>query len=232
MVKAKYRILILSNDTAEAGRIKSALELQGFACIVVQPGEESMIVADLAVIDVDSLALSNQIEALLTELRQKERRPVIALLQPDVLHILRAHADIEDFILKPWDVRELVFRIQRIIRRTESSNSHIIVCNDLRIDTEKCEVSIAGMLLDLTFTEYELLKFLASHKGKAFSREALLTDVWGYNYYGGERTVDVHIRRLRSKIEVGSRIFIETVRNIGYKFDDFSSKSPPKAPNS
>ena len=228
MVKTKYRILILGNDTTEVGRIKSALELQGFACIVSQPGEESIKVADLAVIDVDSIASSGQIEMLLTALRQKEQIPVVALLQPNVINILRAHSDIEDFVLKPWDVHELVFRIQRIIRRIESSNSNVIVCNDLRIDTDKCEVSIAGELLDLTFTEYELLKYLASNRGKVFGRESLLTDVWGYNYYGGERTVDVHIRRLRSKIEIGARVFIETVRNIGYKFDDFSTKIPKK----
>ncbi len=228
MVKAKHRVLILGNDTTEVGRIKSQLELQDFACITAQPGDEAIIVAALAVIDIDSITIPSQIESLLTALRQKEQIPVVALLQPNELHILRAHSDVEDFMLKPWDVRELVFRIQRIIRRIESSNSNVIVCNDLRIDTDKCEVSIAGELLDLTFTEYELLKYLASNRGKVFSREALLTDVWGYNYYGGERTVDVHIRRLRSKIEVGARIFVETVRNIGYKFDDFSAKIPKK----
>ncbi len=123
----------------------------------------------------------------------------------------------------------MVLRIQRIIELTNNVNKNIITCNDLRIDTDKCEVSLAGELLDLTFTEYELLKYLASNRSRVFSREALLTNVWGYNYYGGERTVDVHIRRLRGKIEVGGRVFVETVRNIGYKFDDFSQKSNRKA---
>ena len=79
---------------------------------------------------------------------------------------------------------------------------------------------MAGRLLALTFKEYELLKLLATNKGKVFTRESLLNEVWGYDYYGGDRTVDVHIRRLRSKIEDPTHTFIETVRNIGYKFKD------------
>ena len=73
-------------------------------------------------------------------------------------------------------------------------------------------------MIELTFKEYELLKFLASHQGRVYTREALLNKVWGYDYYGGDRTVDVHIRRLRSKIEDAKHTFIETVRNIGYRF--------------
>jgi len=90
------------------------------------------------------------------------------------------------------------------------------------INRAKCEVTLAGRVLMLTFMEYELLKFLASNKGRVFTREVLLNKVWGYDYYGGDRTVDVHIRRLRSKIEDLTHTFIETVRNIGYKFRENS----------
>ena len=86
------------------------------------------------------------------------------------------------------------------------------------IDLEKYEVSLNGSILTLTFKEYELLKFLATHPGKVFTRDAILNKVWGYDYYGGTRTVDVHIRRLRSKLEEGSQSFLETVRGVGYKF--------------
>jgi two-component system alkaline phosphatase synthesis response regulator PhoP len=88
------------------------------------------------------------------------------------------------------------------------------------IDPAKCEVSINGRLVVLTFKEYELLKVLISNRGKVFTRETLLNQVWGYDYYGGDRTVDVHIRRLRSKIEDATHTFIETVRNIGYKLSE------------
>ena len=79
-------------------------------------------------------------------------------------------------------------------------------------------VSIGNKKIDLTYTEFELLKFLCSNPGTVFTREVLLSKVWGYEYYGGTRTVDVHIRRLRSKIEGKNQVFIDTVRNIGYKF--------------
>jgi DNA-binding response OmpR family regulator len=87
----------------------------------------------------------------------------------------------------------------------------------LVIDPDTCEVTVEGRKADLTYKEYELLKLLASNKGHVFTREALLDKIWGYDYYGGDRTVDVHVRRLRSKIEQ-SNTYIETVRNIGYKF--------------
>jgi len=86
------------------------------------------------------------------------------------------------------------------------------------LNLTKCEVSLANNVIPLTFKEYELLKLLATNPGKVFNREALLNRVWGYDYYGGDRTVDVHIRRLRSKIEDATHNFIETVRNIGYRF--------------
>ena len=94
----------------------------------------------------------------------------------------------------------------------------IIMSGDLAIDTASCEVSLGGRNIELTFREYELLRFLATNKGQVFPREALLNKVWKYDYLGGERTVDVHIRRLRSKIRDIDHNFINTVRNIGYRF--------------
>ncbi|MFA5148449.1 MAG: winged helix-turn-helix domain-containing protein, partial [Candidatus Omnitrophota bacterium] len=93
-----------------------------------------------------------------------------------------------------------------------------IKAGDLLIDVSRYEVTVNGGKIELTFKEYELLKFLASNKGRVYSRDQLLDKIWGYDYYGGTRTVDVHIRRLRSKIEDRRHTFIETIRNIGYKF--------------
>ncbi len=88
----------------------------------------------------------------------------------------------------------------------------------LAIDTAGYRVYVDGALVELTFKEYELLRFLAMHPGRVYSREALLDKVWGYDYFGGARTVDVHIRRIRSKIERDAFTFIETVRSVGYRF--------------
>ena len=101
---------------------------------------------------------------------------------------------------------------------TVSNSDELIRRDDLVIDLARIEVSVAGRPIVLAFREYELLKFLASNPGRVFTRDVLLDRVWGYDYFGGDRTVDVHIRRLRSKIEDSGHVFIETVRNIGYRF--------------
>ena len=128
---------------------------------------------------------------------------------------------VDDFVVKPWEANEVTARIKRILRQKGSTGSEdIIKCGDLVIDSAKCEVSLGDKPIILTFKEYQLLKFLANNKGKVFTREALLNKVWGWDYYGGDRTVDVHIRRLRSKIEDINHSFIETIRNIGYRFKE------------
>ena len=124
---------------------------------------------------------------------------------------------IDDFLVKPVRLSEIELRIKRLLRRESPDSSEQIRRGDMVIDLAKCEVSVAGRPILLTFKEYQLLKFLAGNQGRVFSRDALLNKVWGYEYYGGDRTVDVHIKRLRSKIEDGNHSFIETVRNIGYR---------------
>jgi two-component system alkaline phosphatase synthesis response regulator PhoP len=109
--------------------------------------------------------------------------------------------------------------VRRILnRKPEGKGGELIKCGEVTIDPAKCEVAFRGRLVELTFREYELLKFLVGNRGKVFSRDALLDKVWGYDFYGGDRTVDVHIRRLRSKLDESD--CIETVRNIGYRFRD------------
>jgi DNA-binding response OmpR family regulator len=143
--------------------------------------------------------------------------PLIALVSREKLNGLDSKVD--DFVVKPWEANEVTARIKRILRQKGSAGSEdIIKCGDLVIDLAKYEVSLSSKSIMLTFREYQLLKFLASNHGKVFTREALLNKVWGWDYYGGDRTVDVHIRRLRSKIENPTHTFIETVRNIGYRF--------------
>ncbi|HEY78805.1 MAG TPA: response regulator transcription factor [Dehalococcoidia bacterium] len=156
----------------------------------------------------------------LKEVKRDSRLPVMALIARDRLDGIDVSLDIDDLIISPADNRELVLRIKRLLskRNGNQGNGELITCDGLVIDLAKCEVMVDGNVVDLTFREYELLKFLASNRGRVYTRDALLNKVWGYDYYGGDRTVDVHIRRLRSKIEDAKRTFIETVRNIGYRF--------------
>jgi DNA-binding response OmpR family regulator len=128
---------------------------------------------------------------------------------------------VDDFVIEPCDVKDLELRVRRLLHTgSEGDGDQVVRCGDLAIDLAKCEVSVAGKQIELAFREYELLKFMATNRGRVYSRAQLLDKVWGYDYYGGDRTVDVHIRRLRSKIEDVDHTFIETVRSIGYRFKE------------
>ena len=124
-----------------------------------------------------------------------------------------------DFYFPPFRAEEFAVRIALLIARSGGNDSaNVVQQGEIRIDLERYEVTVSGRKVDLTFKEYELLRVLASNPGHVYSREALLQTVWAYDYYGGTRTVDVHIRRLRSKINDVEHRFIETVWNVGYRF--------------
>lgn len=145
--------------------------------------------------------------------------PVFAILPEDGMRLLDNLSGIGDFIITPFNGVELVARLKALLKKVIPTDSkNLIKVGDLIIDVNKYEVTLNGSKVELTFKEYELLKFLASNRGRVYSRDQLLDKIWGYDYYGGTRTVDVHIRRLRSKIEDRKHTFIETIRNIGYKF--------------
>jgi len=125
----------------------------------------------------------------------------------------------DDFCLYPFQPRELEVRMRHLFWRTGSgSRPELVEYSELVLNLETYQAAIGGKPLDLTYMEYELLKFLAQHPGKVFTRETLLSRVWGYEYYGGARTVDVHIRRLRAKLGEEHANLIQTVRSVGYRF--------------
>jgi DNA-binding response OmpR family regulator len=124
--------------------------------------------------------------------------------------------DIADFIVAPPPVGELTARLFRIAATPELTDvrSH----DDLVLNTATYQAALAGRPLDLTFMEYELLRYFIEHPGRVWSREQLLSAVWGYDYFGGARTVDVHVRRLRAKLGEQRSSWISTVRSVGYRF--------------
>jgi DNA-binding response OmpR family regulator len=129
----------------------------------------------------------------------------------------------DDFILCPFNPGELLARVQQAIFRLKGpSGQQMLKVADLVIDLEKYDVTLGGRRISLTYKEFQLLVLLASNPGRVYSREVLLSQVWGYDYLGGTRTVDVHIRRLRSKIEDPDHSFVETIWNVGYRFKVFA----------
>ncbi len=146
-------------------------------------------------------------------------QPAIAAISWEHLQAPDLRVQAKDVIVVPWRPGELTLRIQRLLAAREPADAPgVIRAGDLVIDTNRYDVYLAGRAVLLTFKEYELLKLLASNPGRVYNREALLEQVWGYHYFGGTRTVDVHVRRLRSKIEDATHTFIDTVWNVGYRF--------------
>lgn len=216
-----FHIFVIAEGKKTATELGSELTQNGFASSTASDGSGVIgVVAqkspDLVLVDVDDCSRLYELSQIIKE---EFELPVVALVDNGMLDKIDGHLGIDDFAIKPCEVRELVLRVKRILQKINGMESDdLIRCGDLVINPAKYEVSVGNRPAILTFKEYELLKFLASNRGRVFTREALLNRVWGYDYYGGDRTVDVHIRRLRSKIEDPTHAFIETVRNIGYRF--------------
>ena len=219
------KLLIVTETDKGIKCLYSELIRNGFGCSMThaQNGVIEQVIEeapDLVVLEIDRRANSSAIWELVQKIKRAKPLPVIALVNKETLGNLDANLkSMDDFLLKPGDSSELLLRVKRLLKNTGSTdNSELIECGDLVIDLASCEVTLNGRLIELTFKEYELLRFLAGHPGRVYTRDSLLSKVWGYDYFGGDRTVDVHIRRLRSKIEDATHTFIETARNIGYRF--------------
>jgi len=219
-----FRVLVVADSSERVGALSLGLAEKGFLCSIAAPEDGRLkdvgtLSADLVVIAVDGAAPGSEMRDLSQRLKENTRLPVVTLLSNESLDVLDSTVDVDDFVMEPWNANEVIARIRRILhRKPDADNKDLICCGDVTIDLAKYEVAFRGRLVDLTFKEYELLRFLVNNKGRVFSREALLNGVWGYDYYGGDRTVDVHIRRLRSKLDESD--CIETVRNVGYRFRD------------
>ena len=164
---------------------------------------------------------------VLKDIRKEYKIPVLMLTakEEEVDKILGLELGADDYITKPFSMRELVARVKANLRRVEYSNGEennndAITSGELSINFNKYEVKKNGQVVELTLREFELLKFLAQRAEQVFSREQLLEEVWGYEYYGDIRTVDVTVRRLREKIEdsSGEYKYILTKRGVGYYF--------------
>jgi DNA-binding response OmpR family regulator len=146
--------------------------------------------------------------------------PLLLIVSGPQIGELELREDLfDDFCVLPWQGQELEARLAHLFWRTgRGTRPELVEYGPLVLNLETYQAAISGRPLDLTYMEYELLKFLATHPGKVFTRETLLSRVWGYEYYGGARTVDVHVRRLRAKLGEEQANLISTVRSVGYRF--------------
>lgn len=223
------KILVVDDEKPIADILSFNLKREGYDVIISYDGQDAVNKAlnespDLILLDV-MLPKKDGFQVL-KEVRQKLQVPVLMLTakEEEVDKILGLELGADDYITKPFSMRELVARVKANLRRTELTNqtmgNEIIDLGDLVIDVNKYEVRKDGKIIDLTQREYELLKFLATRSEQVFTREHLLEEVWGYEYYGDIRTVDVTVRRLREKVEddSGEYKYILTKRGVGYYF--------------
>lgn len=144
--------------------------------------------------------------------------PILVIVDEDTVARFRFEVGVDDFILTTASVGEISARLNLALRRAgHGDDATVLKLGDLTVNPENYQVYVRGRPLDLTYKEFELLKFLAQRPGRVCGRDMLLREVWGYDYYGGTRTVDVHIRRLRAKLGAEHEALIETIRNVGYR---------------
>lgn len=225
------KILIVDDEKSIVDILKFNLKRDGYTVLEAYDGQEGYDMAlsqkpDLILLDV-MLPKMDGFEVC-KKLREHLSTPIIMLTAriEEIDKVLGLELGADDYITKPFSIRELMARVKANLRRTvpegiTSSNERTLVYQSLTIDVERYEAMKNGEVLDLTLREFELLKFLASQPDKIFSRETLLEKVWGYEYYGDVRTVDVTVRRLREKIEdnPAEPVFILTKRGVGYYFN-------------
>ena len=231
---SKQKILIVDDDNNIAELVSLYLTKECYETMIVNDGESvkgalesfapNLILLDLMLPGMDGYQVCR-------EVRAESRIPIIMLSAKGEIFdkVLGLELGADDYITKPFSVREVMARVKANLRKTEKydkpgrmgDNNPEIKFGALSLDVDKYEVRVNEKNVDLTLREFELLKFLATQRGQVFSREELLEKVWGYEYFGDVRTVDVTVRRIREKIEPNPSVpeFLATKRGIGYYFN-------------
>lgn len=224
------KVLVVDDEEHIVELIEFNLENNGYNVITAYDGVEAiektkgelpnLIILDLMLPKIDGI----EVVSRLKREKNTENIPIIMLTakSEETDKILGLELGADDYITKPFSVRELMARIKAVLRRSGDrmkNEGKTIIIGTIKIDVEKHEVTKDGKKLDLTLKEFELLKILAENRGNVLSRDFLLDEIWGYDYYGESRTVDVHIRHLRKKVEDNDKEpkYIETIRGVGYK---------------
>jgi DNA-binding response OmpR family regulator len=198
LIEAGYQPVPIA-DVADAGRKEPS---GGWGAAVVELGDNP----DLAI-------------TVARKLREEYALPVLIVVDRTLTADLRDKDGFDDFVLTPVDRTELRVRLARLgAAETEPTDDPVLRHHDLELNTATYQASLAGKPVDLTYMEYELLRFLVENPNRVWSREQMLSKVWGYDYFGGSRTVDVHVRRLRAKLGEERSSWITTVRSVGYRF--------------
>ncbi len=214
------RTVLLVSRHADVGQLGPGLERSGLSAPIIAPDrlatDETMPTPDVVVLDLRDVPAAAF--SILSEAYSETGVVLLALVDPEQIERITPDLAIDDFLVLPATAGEVSRRVERALwRRHGIDSENFVHCGALTLDLSNYRVTVDAEPVVMTFKEYELLRFLAMNTGRVFTREQLLNRVWGYDYFGGARTVDVHIRRIRAKIEIRGHSFIETVRNVGYR---------------
>ncbi|MCH8801258.1 MAG: response regulator transcription factor [Chloroflexi bacterium] len=216
-----YHLFLLVNHGGAPSALADAVDRAGMSCQVgielEQLDESGSVPPDAVLLDMSSL---DQPDARrMIEQCHDRRLPVLAAVPREAISDYDPTLNPDEMVVCPVYDGELTARVEQAMFRVSGpAGPKLLRVGDLSIDQERYEVTVAGRRVALTYKEFQLLVLLASNPGRVYTREALLSQIWGYDYLGGTRTVDVHIRRLRSKVESPGRSFVETIWNVGYRF--------------
>lgn len=230
---AGERILIVEDERAVARGLEYALTREGFQVLWADTGQKALALArsedphlillDIRLPDISGFDVCRQLRA------EGKRQPILMLTARDeeLDKVLGLELGADDYVVKPFSLREVVSRIRALLRRAYgelsiASSGNVLSFGDLVLDLERFQVMRRGQVVDLTPIEFRLLRYLASNPGRPFTREHLIETLWGYESdIGSDRTVDVHMRHLRQKLEddPANPRWLVTVRGIGYKFE-------------
>lgn len=232
MEEILMKILVVDDEHNIVDILRVNLEREGYTVVAAYDGLQALEMAetqkpDLVLLDCMLPKLDGF--DVCRKLRQKTSIPILMLTakSEEIDKVLGLELGADDYITKPFSVREVLARVKAQLRRitfienAQEETNKILTFGDLEIDTDKYEIRLACKVIDLTLREFELVLFLARNKGQVFSREALLEKVWGYEYFGDVRTVDVTVRRTREKLEPDQQNYryILTKRGVGYYFE-------------
>ena len=221
---------IYAEDSGLAGELTQGLAELGFSPRRVSAngsllpgGDDGALARRPALVVVGAGAGEPAPGPLVARLRDHEdlcEVPLVAALDPEHLPSAGTLVDVQELLVRPFACGELEARVARARREVNNVEAgEVVRVGSLELNVATYQVAIAGEPVSFTYMEYELLRFLVTHPGRAFSRESLLSAVWGYDYFGGARTVDVHVRRVRAKLGLEHAARIKTVRSVGYRFE-------------
>jgi len=225
------KILIVEDEESVIDPLELLLSKEGFAIETARDGKEALekferISADLVLLDLMIPIISGT--EVCRQIRAKSQVPIIMLTAKDteVDKVVGLELGADDYIVKPYSKAELVARIKAVLRRqggeATTEVSGVITAGPISIDIDRHLVMINGAATSLPLKEFELLEFLLRNRGRVLTRTQLIDRVWGSDYFGDTKTLDVHIKRLRAKIEKdpANPVYIQTIRGLGYKFED------------